>query len=527
MSARDPEIHQGLLASITAVDAGRIVCQLDTAQAAASAVGIGSLLVVPGAQAGIVGLVYAMHAGRRLEDAAFAEVQLLGELHGLDGPPRFRRGIAEYPGLGQPVRAALPAEERAVHAAGPAASLPLGTVRGRASPPAGVLLDELLGKHFAILGSTGSGKSSAVAVLLRSLVCRCPHAHILLVDPHAEYARAFGDRARVLDASSLHLPFWLLTLEELSAVLAPGAGDAADARRAVLEDALRAARLASCSGEGRGQRLTVDTPLPYRLSDLERQLRAGMGRLERAESTTPYRQLLVRLEAIREDPRYAFLFPELAVKDDMTAVLADLFRFADDGRPVTVLDTSGMASDVVDVVVSVLCRLAFEYGLWTPPERLRPLLLVCEEAHRYVPADPRLGFEPSRRAIDRLAKEGRKYGIALGLVSQRPSEVSPAALSQCGTIFAMRLTNDRDRSFVEHVLPDGSGWMARALPALATGEALVAGDAAPVPMIVRFDPLPEDRRPASATPRFSEIWCRPCGGATVLDATVERWRRER
>jgi len=526
MSAHPESCLEAPVAVVTAVDGGRMVCQFDTARAVEAEVGIGSLVVVPCARTAVVGLVHALRGGRRAEDDAFAEVFLLGHLEAEEGRPRFRRGLVEHPGLGRPVRPARPEEERAVYAVGDGATVVIGRIRSRTASPATILLDELLGKHFAILGSTGSGKSSAVAVLLRSLVARCQHAHILLVDPHAEYAPAFGEYARVLDARSLHLPFWLLTLEELAAVLAPGAGGTAEARRAVLEDALRAARRAGAP-EHTVPRVTVDTPLPYRLSDLEEHLRTAMGRLDRAEGTAPYRGLLGRLAAIRQDPRYAFLFPRLAVCDDMQAVLADLFRFRNDGRPVTVLDTSGMASDVVDVVVSVLCRLAFEYGLWTPPDRLRPLLLVCEEAHRYVPADPTLGFEPSRRAIDRLAKEGRKYGIALGLVSQRPSEVSPAALSQCGTVFALRLTNDRDRSFVENVLPEGSGWMARALPGLATGEALVAGDAVPVPMVVRFDRLPPGERPAGATPRFSEVWSRPPAGPAQLAATIERWRQEK
>lgn len=527
VSERQPIATDTAVAVVIAVDGSRVVCHLRPDRSGQRSVGIGSLVVVDGDGVTTVGLVHALRRGRRDEDEAIAEVQLIGEL--LDGPegPRFRRGVTSYPVLGSPVCLPEAGTEEAVHGVGWGVPLYIGRVRGYAGTPAALLLDDLLGKHFAVLGSTGSGKSSAVAVLLRSIVAQCPYAHVVLLDPHAEYGRVFGERARLLDARAVRLPFWLLTLEELSAVLAPGSGRAADARRAVLEDAVRAARLAACPDEARKLRLTVDTPLPYRLSDLERHLRTAMGRLDRAEHTTPYRQLLSRLEAIRNDPRYRFLFPELAVTDDMRAVLADLFRLADDGRPVTVLDTSGMASDVVDVVVSVLCRLAFEYGLWTEPGCRRPLLLVCEEAHRYVPADPSLGFEPSRRAIDRIAKEGRKYGIALGLVSQRPSELSAAALSQCGTIIALRLTNDRDRNFVENVLPEGAAWMVRCLPALATGEALIVGDAAPVPMIVRFDELPKDASPASATPRFSEIWQQPVGGTAALDATIERWRKEK
>ena len=153
-----------------------------------------------------------------------------------------------------------------------------------------------------------------------------------------------------------------------------------------------------------------------------------------------------------------------------------------------------------------------------------PVLVVCEEAHRYVPGDGALGFGPTRRAIDRIAKEGRKYGVSLCLVSQRPSELSPGSLSQCGTIVALRLSNERDQTFVRNALPEGSDWLIRTLPALGTGEAVIVGEGVSVPMQIRFDSLPAGTQPASHTPSFSAAWSTEADGPSVLRGAITRWR---
>ncbi len=486
----------------------------------------GALLSLDAGDIVAVGVLHALRRGRRRDDRPAGELQLLGHFEDTPDGLRFRRGVARAPGLDVPVRLASREEEASVYHPRGGRAIEIGRVRGRLGTPACLLLDELLGKHFAILGSTGSGKSSAVAVILDALVGACPHASVLLLDPHDEYPAAFGDRALCLSVDDLELPYWLLTFEELAAILAPGSDERVYAERAILRQALLEARRRSCEDAAATLQLTVDTPVPFRISLLERILNDAMGALDKPEGTAPYRHLLARLTAVRNDPRYRFLFPPLAVRDNLAAILGRLLRVPAEGRPITVLDMSGMATEIVDVVVSSLARLVFEYGLWSDRRTRRPILFVCEEAHRYVPADPGLGFEPSRRAIDRLAKEGRKYGIALGLVSQRPAELSPSAVSQCGTIIALRMSNERDQQFVERALPDGSGWMVRMLPALGTGEALVVGQGAPVPMPVRFRRLPPERQPASATPRFSSVWSEPLADPTALEDVVARWRRQ-
>ena len=226
------------------------------------------------------------------------------------------------------------------------------------------------------------------------------------------------------------------------------------------------------------------------------------------------------------DKRYDFMFSSFSVRDNMRQILSRILRIPVDGKPLTIIDISGVPSEIVDVVVSVLCRLIFEFALWSDRERAPPLLLVCEEAHRYVPRDDQAGFAPTRRAISRIAKEGRKYGLSLCLVTQRPADLSVSSLSQCNTIFALRLGNEHDLEFVRHAVPDSSRWLADALPALNTQEALVLGDGVPVPLHIRFMDLAPDERPASTTPPFATAWQSDKGDEDLIAETIDRWRHQ-
>jgi uncharacterized protein len=277
-------------------------------------------------------------------------------------------------------------------------------------------------------------------------------------------------------------------------------------------------------GEANARSLTVDTPVPYRLSDLIRIIEDAMGLLGKPEAVAAYRHLISRIAGVREDRRYAFMFQSMVVRDSMEAVLGKVLRLPVAGKPVTVIDISGVPSEIVNIVVSVLCRILFEFGLWSERQQGVPLLLVCEEAHRYVPGDVSLGFGPTRRAIDQIAKEGRKYGVSLCLVSQRPSELSVNSISQCGTIFALRMSNERDQNFVRNALPDGSEWLIRTLPALGTGEAIAVGEGVAIPSQIPFAPLPANEQPASHTPSFSASWSREVDGPATLQSTIARWR---
>jgi DNA helicase HerA-like ATPase len=393
-----------------------------------------------------------------------------------------------------------------------------------------VRVDELLGKHLAILGTTGTGKSCTTALILRAILAKNPAAHIVLLDPHNEYATAFSEWAEVINPRNMQLPFWLLNFEEIVEVLI---GD--NARKAeieVLQELIPIAKARYSAGRARDNqalrrviepsRFTVDTPVPYRISDLTGLIDERMGKLENKKDLSPYRQLKARIDAISQDGRYAFMFGSLTVYDGMTQVLARIFRVPVNDKPITIVELTGLPTEIINVVVSVLSRMTFDFAHWS--EGKVPLTLVCEEAHRYVPANPNLGFEPCKRAIAKIAKEGRKYGVALCIVSQRPAEIDPTILSQCNTVFALRMSNDRDQEIVTSAITDTSSGLLEFLPALGQREALAFGDGVALPVRIMFDALPETALPRSTTAHFTEHWQRSVGDENFLEQVVERWR---
>jgi DNA helicase HerA-like ATPase len=247
-----------------------------------------------------------------------------------------------------------------------------------------------------------------------------------------------------------------------------------------------------------------------------------MGKLENKRDLSPYRALKARLESICNDARYAFMFGSLTVHDSMAQILGRIFRVPVNGKPITILELTGLPTEIVNVVVSVLCRLTLDFVLWS--EGQVPVTLVCEEAHRYVPSNPNLGFEPAKRAIAKIAKEGRKYGASLCIVTQRPAEIDPTILSQCNTVFALRMSNDRDQEIVKSAVADTGAGLLEFLSALGQREAIAFGEGLSLPVRVRFDDLPANRTPRSSAARFSERWQKPLGDEGFLEGIVERWR---
>jgi hypothetical protein len=216
----------------------------------------------------------------------------------------------------------------------------------------------------------------------------------------------------------------------------------------------------------------------------------------------------------------------LVTRDTLPQVVGRLLRIPVNGKPITVIDLSGIPSEIADVVVSLTCRLIFDFALWSERERRPPILLVCEEAHHYIPASQFAGFAATTRAVTRIAREGRKYGVGLALISQLPSELSPQALSQCGTVFALRLGHYLDQRFMATALPDAARGMLSALPSMRTQEAIVFGEGVRLPMHIRFDDLPPDRRPRSDSAHFSKAWQTETADAEFLEEGILRWRQQ-
>jgi hypothetical protein len=294
----------------------------------------------------------------------------------------------------------------------------------------------------------------------------------------------------------------------------------------ILKDAITRARRRHWSDPAMS--ITVDTPVPFAAADLLRFIDEAMGKLDNPNTSAPYLRLRTRLESLRTDRRYAFLFPDsVAIRDTLSRIVGRLLRIPVNGKPLTIIDLSGVPGEVTDVVVSLVCRLIFNFALWSDRKRLPPVLLVCEEAHRYVPASEPIGFGATSRAITRIAREGRKYGVSLALISQTPLELSGQVLSQCGTVFAMRLGHYLDQTLTGAAWLGAARGMLEALPSMRTQEAIAFGEGVPLPMRIRFNDLPRDRRPCSDSAKFSEAWQSDCGDAELLEEGIRCWREQR
>jgi DNA helicase HerA-like ATPase len=436
----------------------------------------------------------------------------------------FRRGVTRYPLPGCRVHPVTDPDMKQIFATDARPHIEVGTVFPTSDVRAGLFVDALLGKHFALLGSTGTGKSTAAALILHRICDLAPNGHIVMLDPHGEYPSAFPNGAR-FNVDNLEMPYWLMNFEEHCEVFLSESGSERQFDADILAKCLLQARARNRVAQGI-TKLTVDSPVPYVLSDLTNAIQTEMGKLERAGDTAPYLRLKAKIDEIRGDPRYAFMFSGMLVADRMAAFLARVFRLGSDGPPISIVDLSGVPSDIVSVVVSMLSRMVFDYAIWARESERRPVLLVCEEAHRYVPA--RLEGEGAavRRILERIAKEGRKYGIALGLITQRPSDLAEGVLSQCGTIISMRLNNERDQAFVRAAMPEGAKGFLDVVPALRNRECIICGEGVSIPIRVRLDDLEEELRPASADPYFSEVWSEPVTDEEALDRIVARWRSQ-
>jgi len=464
------------------------------------------------------------------------EVEFIGELpkdaHGI--PNGFRRGISCYPSLGDIVFRANKSELEKAYACDAETAIRVGHIQQDSAIPAMIKIDEMLGKHFAVLGTTGTGKSCTVALILRRILEKNPQAHILLLDVHREYANAFQDFAEVITPDNMNLPFWLLNFDEIVEILI-GQQASREADIEVLRELIPLAKIRYMSNQrrdrttpgrfrelGENTNIGVDTPVPYRTSDLTGLLEEYIGKLELRGELAPYKRLKSRIETISRDPRYAFMFGSLTVQDTMIQVLARLFRIPVNGKPISILELGGLPGEIINVVVSVLARLAFDFGVWSAGRI--PITFVCEEAHRYVPIDKTLGFEPTKRAVSRIAKEGRKYGVSLCLVTQRPAELDPTILSQCNTIFSMRLTNERDQQILRAGISDAAASLLEFMPTMGTGEAITFGEGVALPTRIKFDMLPDDAWPKSNTASFTKNWAMDLPDDSFLHEIVHRWR---
>ena len=437
----------------------------------------------------------------------------------------FKRGITSYPIPGSKVYPVTGPDLKQMFAADGNAHIEIGTVYPTKDVRGALYVDALLGKHFALLGSTGTGKSTAAALIMHRICEKSPEGHIVMVDPHGEYSAAFKGHGELFNVDNLAMPYWLMNFEEHCEVFITTTGADRQCDMDILAKCLLHARSKNRAAEGL-TKLTVDSPIPYALSDLTSAITHEMGLLNKATDTAPFMRLKTKIDELKSDPRYQFMFSGMLIADHMGSFISKIFRLPAKGKPISIIDVSGVPSDIVSVVVAVLSRLVFDYAIWSRNEVQRPILLVCEEAHRYVPSDKTSQGQAVRKILERIAKEGRKYGVSLGLITQRPSDLAEGVLSQCGTIISMRLNNDRDQAFVKSAMPEGSRGFLDVIPALRNRECIVCGEGVSIPIRVAFDDLERDRRPASSDPLFSQLWQHAGDEEAMVGRVVKRWRAQ-
>ena len=452
------------------------------------------------------------------------KVQLVGSIR--DG--EFRRGVVTTPCIDDPAHIATESDMKSIFRSPAESPVELGTLSAARALAAFVDGDVVFSHHVALVGGTGCGKSSVVASLVQKAV-ELPSTQVVLLDLHNEYREAFGDSALVISGSSLVLPYWLLNFEEMQDLFVDVGEQTAHNQVMQLKELVIGAKRESNPNV---DRLSVDSPLYFdlkRVRDGFESVNTEMVPGARGERQGPFfgqlTRLLARLDSRLSDVRYDFMFAEgnYTSSEGLTDYLRDSLGYGGAEKKVTVVDLSGVPSEILGVVVSVVCRVVFDFQFWLEEPTSRPVVLVLEEAHNYVPRTALGRAHAARASVERIAKEGRKYGLGLMLVSQRPSEISETVLSQCGTFVAMRLTNPSDQHYVRALVPDTLGEIMGALPALERGEAIVSGDGVTLP--VRVQMTPPNPFPCSQDAKFWTEWSAEKANLET-GPVVARWQRQ-
>ncbi len=486
-------------------------------------IGIVSSIKIDNQRLGVKGRQY----GARVADCV-----LLGTL---EKGGKFFRGVSVYPNVGQPVQMVTGEELDRIFSEFMEFCFSFGRPSNAEGQRVYIQVNKFFGQHIAVLGTTGSGKSCTVVSILQQAINRYPHPHIIVLDLHGEYASAFPEGANLIHADNVELPYWLLDFEEMVDLTVDMNEPTANNQITVLRDALMRARQAFDTRErlGLGSLVTADSPVYYDLNDVITMIREwniqmvynASGVLEKGPLYGVFDRFLIRLDSKLSDPRYNFMFkPRVYTSSPSLVDLLREYLSIGTSHRMTVVDLSGVPSEAIGVVVAVVARIVFDFNLWNPERERTPILLVLEEAHNYVPSRSEGRFTAARKAVERITKEGRKYGIGLIVVSQRPKELSETVLSQCNTFIVMRLTNPEDQDYVRRLVPDSLAGLMNMLPALRTGEALILGEAVAMPTRMMVD-LP-DPKPMSGDVEFAQSWQKGADGLD-LERVVKRWRAKR
>lgn len=567
-----------LLGRVSSVDTSRVAVDVSNS-VLLTRIGIGNLIAIKGSTEREFLIAITERVTRTLSEALPDELPsdgndmqltavptdtvrgaLIGTFRTVDGEKKntFKRGADSFPQIDREcyvvegvnlqrfmgiLGAEYPANER----------LKLGVFVADRTAEAIVSGDKFFQRHAAILGSTGSGKSYAVALILeRAAQLRYPN--ILVFDMHGEYAPladatngGFATRLRIAgpgdlvapNDDALFLPYWLLNRDEMLSMILDRSDQNAPNQASRFTSHVRMLKQKTLEAEGQtdvAKTFTVDSPIPYAINDLLEVLNADNTTKGVGKTGTPVKgewedkltRFISRMEAKLEDRRYGFMFAPPAVANTYNWLATQITKLlgSNDGKGIKIIDFSEVPSDVLPVVTGTLARLLYDVQFWMATEKRTPVTLLCDEAHLYLPVrdDADAVQRQALGAFERIAKEGRKYGFSLLVVSQRPSDVSKTILSQCNNFLSLRLTNDADQGVIKRLMPDSLAGLTSVLPLLDTGEALMLGDAVLLPSRIKLD-LPSIT-PDSATRDFWKDWGTQAPDVAALTKAVESLRSQ-
>ena len=568
------------IGKIVEVDGSRVIAELDPGLKELSRVYAGETYPI-----GQFGSIVRIHFGRRLiyalvgrlrmkaeyeaergaiprtaPDERIIEADLFGEGEWTydeagKGKLHFERGVATYPLPQQTVYLTPKTELRSIYGHFKGAVIQIGEHVGSGGAPCYADINELLGKHTAILGSTGTGKSAAVAAIIHSIIQHGRDKNynkwkpqVVILDPHNEYGLAFKEHERLsTDEGTLFLPYWLLDLDETINLLIGKTEYAATSQANIVKNALLSARTNAMEHVLglNSKKITVDAPIPYILGNpaeydeygvfsgeknkpsLVSAINAQRPNNKNMKEHENCNKVLRKLDSLIKDERLSFMMKNWnGPKDPMQSVLAQILG---DSASVRIIDLSGVPNEVAGIASAAVARTLFSMKIWQNVEEREasPIVLVCEEAHRYVPNSGDAQYDAAQNAIKRVAKEGRKYGIGLIIVSQRPSELETTVLSQCNSWIVLRITNEADRVHVRGVLPDSMTGLTKMLSGLRRQEAIFVGQAAMLPSRIMIRDLEDDQLPKSSDIDFDRGWQTDGMSEKILKTVSDRWRYQR
>ncbi len=505
------------------------------------AASIGSYVVIRQAHIAVLAMVFKMREedrfvqGERQTDRFFSLIPV-GELK---QDETFIRGVRHYPTPGARVYAVGLAEINAIFSQFRDYKFFIGHLSAHKDYHLSLDPRALFGRHFAIIGQTGAGKSWTVTSLIQRTIKAMPKSNLILLDLHGEYCwkdaagniqSAFpAETVHYLEATELEMPYWMMTYAELVDLFIDRADSGASIQMAFMREVLQQLKRKSAKEIGLGV-VSVDTPIYFSLVEMYRQFKSANEERKDFGKVTgalfgQFDEFLVRMQSRFNDVRYDFLLKPK--KRNNSASMAELLReFVGVGAHqsnITVIDLSSIPTDVRPAVCAQVGRLAFEFNYWNPRRREFPITLICEEAHAYIPREKNGQYEGAKRMMERIAKEGRKYGVSIGVISQRPTELSETMLAQCSSFICLRTTNPDDQNYIRGLVPEAEGDLADILASLGRGEALVLGEAAPLPTRVQiYKPDPE---PKSNDVDYFTSWRKGADDIDV-DEIVHLWRTQ-